>query len=88
LVAPRKVDKAAEEIEKLIASDPKNIKHYSLLVELYQVNNMPEKAYESIQRMQGVDAGSPYVMLALAEYYRSTNQKEKSFEQIKTCFRK
>jgi Tfp pilus assembly protein PilF len=32
------VDKAAEEIEKLIASDPKNIKHYSLLVELYQVN--------------------------------------------------
>lgn len=81
-----KVDKAAEEIEKLIASDPKNIKHYSLLVELYQVNNMPEKAYESIQRMQGVDAGSPYVMLALAEYYRSTNQKEKSFEQLKLAF--
>ncbi len=81
-----KVDKAAMEIEKLIQHNPKDIRSYSLLVELYQVNSMPEKAYETIQRMQQVDPTSPYVYLALAEYYRSTNQKEKSFEQLKLAF--
>ena len=81
-----KVDKAAQEIERLIAEEPQNIKNYSLLVELYQVNNMPEKAYETIQRMQQIDSKSPYVYLALAEYYRSSNQREKSFEQLRLAF--
>lgn len=81
-----KVDKAAAELEKLISKEPKEIKNYSLLVELYQVNEMPEKAFETINRMQQIDSSSPYVYLALAEYYRSTNQKEKSFEQLKLAF--
>jgi len=81
-----KVDKAAAEIERLIAKEPHEIKNYSLLVELYQVNEMPDKALETIQRMQKVDSTSPYVYLALAEYYRSTNDKEKSFEQLKLAF--
>ena len=81
-----KIDKAAAEVEKLIAKEPKEIKNYSLLVELYQVNEMPEKAFETITRMQQIDSASPYVYLALAEYYRSTNQKEKSFDQLKLAF--
>lgn len=81
-----KVDKAAMEVEKLINEDPSELRNYSLLVELYQVNNLPEKAYETIQRMQQINSQSPYVYLALAEYYRSTNQKEKSFEQLKLAF--
>jgi len=81
-----KVDKAAMEVEKLINKDPANLRSYSLLVELYQVNNMPEKAYETIQRMQQINSQSPYVYLALAEYYRSNNQKDKSFEQLKLAF--
>lgn len=81
-----KVDKAAAEIEKLIEKEPNEIKNYSLLVELYQVNLMPEKALETIKRMQAVDETSPYVYLAYAEYYRSNNQKEKSFEQLKLAF--
>lgn len=81
-----KLEKAAEEVEKLIAKDPNDLKHYSLLVELYQVNDLNEKALEVIGRMQKVNAESPYVFLALAEYYRSTNQREKSFEQLKLAF--
>jgi len=81
-----KVDKAAAEIEKLIAEDPQEIKNYSLLVELYQVNSMPDKAYETITRMQKIDSTSPYVYLALAEYYRNNDQKDKSFEQLKLAF--
>ena len=41
-----KVDKAAAEVEKLIASDPSNIRYYSMLVDLYQSNSMPEKVME------------------------------------------
>lgn len=81
-----KVDKAAAEIEKLIAKDPADLKSYSLLVELYQANDMPEKSLEVIERMKKFNDKSPYVYLALAEYYRSTNQKEKSFEQLKLAF--
>ncbi len=81
-----KIDKAAEELEKLISKNSSNLKHYSLLVELYQVNDMPEKAMETIGRMQKVNPESPYVYLALAEYYRSTNQKEKSFQQLQLAF--
>jgi tetratricopeptide (TPR) repeat protein len=81
-----KVDKAAMEIEKLVAKNPADLKSYSLLVELYQSNDMHEKSLEVIQRMQKYDDKSPYVYLALAEYYRSTNQKDKSFEQLKLAF--
>lgn len=81
-----KIDKAAAEVEKLIAKDPADLKSYSLLVELYQANDMHEKSFEVIQRMQKYNDKSPYVYLALAEYYRSTNQKEKSFEQLKLAF--
>jgi tetratricopeptide (TPR) repeat protein len=81
-----KVDKAAMELEKLIAEDPKEVRNYSLLVELYQVNNLPDKAFETIGRMQAVDNTSPYGYLALAEYYRSQNLKERSFENLKLAF--
>ena len=81
-----KIDKAALELEKLITEDPQELRNYSLLVELYQVNEMPDKAYSVIERMQQVDPDSPFVYLALAEHYRSTNQKEKSFEQLKKAF--
>jgi tetratricopeptide (TPR) repeat protein len=81
-----KIDKAALEVEKLIAKNPLDLKSYSLLVELYQVNDMPEKALETIERMQKVNPNSPYVYLALAEYYRSTNQKQKSFDQLRLAF--
>jgi len=81
-----KIDKAAAEVERLIAKNPSDLKSYSLLVELYQSNDMPEKSLEVIERMQKFNDKSPYVYLALAEYYSITNQKQKSFEQLKLAF--
>jgi tetratricopeptide (TPR) repeat protein len=80
------VEKAAAEIEKLIQQNPAELRYYSMLTDLYQVNEMPEKAMETINRMKAIDAESPQVYLALAEYYRKSNQKEKSFEQLKLAF--
>lgn len=80
------VDKAAGEIEKLIRQNPQELRYYSMLTDLYQVNMMPDKAMETIKRMQAIDPTSPQVYLALAEHYRQAGQKEKSFEQLKLAF--
>lgn len=82
-----KVNEAAAELEKLIASNPADVSNYNLLVELYQVNNMPEKAMEVIRRMQKADPDNPYVALALAEQYRNQGDKEASFNELKNAFR-
>ncbi len=81
-----KIDKAAAEVERLIASDPGNIRHYTLLVELYQANSMPEKVLQTAERMREIDSDNPYMFLAYAGYYRSTNQFNKSFENLKQAF--
>ena len=82
-----KVNDAAAELEKLIKSEPNNLEYYSILVELYQVNNFPDKASETIKRMQAIDPENPNVALSLAEFYRSKGQKEESFEQLKKAFK-
>ena len=66
-----KVTEAANELEKLIKSEPENLDNYSLLVELWQVNNQPDKAKETIQRMQQIDPDNPSIALALAKQFRS-----------------
>ncbi len=81
-----KVNEAAAELEKLIQSEPENLDNYSLLVELWQVNNQPEKAKETIRRMQAIDPDNPSIALALAEQYRSEGKKAESFEQLKKAF--
>jgi len=81
-----KVNEAAAELEKLIKSEPENLDNYSLLVELWQVNNQPEKAKETIRRMEQIDPDNPSIALALAEQFRSEGKKLESFEQLKKAF--
>lgn len=47
---------------------------YSLLYDLYSVNNMPEKALEVIDRMKKVNPNEPRIYLSLADYYRSKGE--------------
>lgn len=81
-----KVDLAAAELEKLISAEPKNLDYYSLLVEMWQVNNQPEKSMQVIRRMQAVDPESPNVFLALAEQFRIEGKRSESFAQLKKAF--
>ncbi len=81
-----KVDKAAEEVEKLIKSDTTEMESYAMLLELYSANGLNDKALETINRMRAIDPENPRVTLALAEYYRSTGDKKQSYEQLKKAF--
>lgn len=81
-----KTEEAAQELEKLIRSEPNNLEYHSMLVELWQVNERPQKAMEVIRRMQAIDPESPNVYLCLAEQYRMEGRREESYQNLKKAF--
>lgn len=81
-----KLDKAVNEIQRLIDKYPKEIKYYNLKADIYLANKLPEKAFEIYQNILKIDASDPNVHLSLAEYYRVKGDNEKSFEELKSAF--
>ena len=81
-----KVDAAAAELEKYLAKYPADMEIFSMLYELYQVNNLNDKALEVIERMRKVNPNEPRIFLNLADYYRSKGDKQKSYENLKAAF--
>jgi tetratricopeptide (TPR) repeat protein len=82
-----KIDKAADELLKLIAAYPKEVSYYGMLAELYQANGMNDKALAMYTRILEIDPENPIVHLSLADYYRSIGDKEKSFSELRLVFK-
>jgi tetratricopeptide (TPR) repeat protein len=80
------IDKAAGELLKLIEKYPDESQFYGMLAELYQANDMHEKAIELYNKIEQIDPGNPFVHLSLAEHYRSKGEKTKSFSHLKQAF--
>ncbi len=80
------LDKAANEIRKLIQSNPRETKYYGYLADLYSANGQSQKAYEELKKILELDPENPYAHLALADYYRSVKNKEQSYLEIKKAF--
>lgn len=80
------IDKAAEEIQKLIRAFPEETKYQGYLADMYLANNMPEKAFEIYQSILKIDPNDPFSHLALYEYYRNKGESEKSIEELKLVF--
>lgn len=80
------VDKAVEEIQKLIDAFPDVPKYYRLLAELYEADNKPKKALEVYSKLKEIDPGNPAVHLSLAKHYYQQGQSEKSFNEMKKAF--
>ena len=81
-----KNDKAIAEIQKLIASNPKDTKAYTLLGDLYEKIGNKEKALETYNKILEIDPNDPYVHLSLANYYRDNGDNEKSQQELKLAF--
>jgi len=81
-----KVDLAAKQLENMITSNPSEIKYYLFLSELYNANNMPEKALKVLQTAEKVDANNGLVHLALADIYRDKKDYEASYNQLTQAF--
>jgi len=82
----KKPEKAIEEIEKLIAHYPKEIRYYGVLAEMYLNNGMDDKALETYRKIEELDPDDPYIHVSLADYYKKNREFDKAFEELKTGF--
>ncbi|MCB0379695.1 MAG: tetratricopeptide repeat protein [Flavobacteriales bacterium] len=80
------IDKAGEEIQKLIKAFPEETKYQGYLADMYLANNMPDKAFEIYQRILEKDPTDAFSHLALYEYYRNKGEKDKALSELKLVF--
>jgi len=85
-VEQKKIDKAIDEIQKLINAFPSEPDYYNYLAYLYLSNNMADKAFEVYQKIISLDPNNANVHLSLADYYRMKGENEKSFDELKHAF--
>lgn len=81
-----KTGQAAEDLQKLIETNPNQVKYYLLLSDLYTSNGMDDKAVPVLEKASKLDPNNGLVHLALAEIYRQKNKKEESFSQLEAAF--
>jgi tetratricopeptide (TPR) repeat protein len=81
-----KITEAAAELEDMIKANPAQMRYYLLLSELYNSNNMGDKALAILQKAEKIDPLNDQVHLALADVYRDKKDYTASFNQLKLAF--
>lgn len=80
-------ESAIKEIKKLIEKNPKEVKYYGILAELYENIDEQELALDMYSKILELEPDNGTVRLALYEYYRYHGNKEKSKEQLYLAFK-
>jgi tetratricopeptide (TPR) repeat protein len=81
-----KVDLAAQQLQEMINTNPSQIKYYLFLSELYNANNLSDKALKVLQTAEKINNNSGLVHLALADIYRDKKDYQASFNELKLAF--
>jgi len=81
-----KINKATAEIKKLIDAHPNKPQYYKKLGDLYQANDMNEKALNAYEQLLKLDPHNPYGQLALAKYYQKKDDQENYLTYLKLAF--
>ncbi len=81
-----KVTEAANELEEMIKANPGQQRYYLLLSELYNSNNMADKALAVLLKAEKLNPNNDQVHLALADIYRDKKDYQASFDQLKLAF--
>lgn len=81
-----KVDLAAQQLQEMINTNPSQIKYYLFLSELYNANNLSDKALKVLQTAEKINSNSGLVHLALADIYRDKKDYQASFNELKLAF--
>lgn len=81
-----KIDQAATEIQQMIAANPGQVRYCLLLAELYNSNNLDDKALKVLKDAEKVDPKNPQLHLAFADIYREQKKYEECFDQIELAF--
>ena len=78
-----KFSKAVEEIERLSAQSPNDIRYYAMLAELHMKKKMYDKAFYYYNKILQKEPNDKFIHISLASYYREIGQKEKSYQELK-----
>ncbi|HIA36834.1 MAG TPA: tetratricopeptide repeat protein [Flavobacteriales bacterium] len=81
-----KVDKAIDEMNKLIASAPKEPRYYGMLAELYQANGFDDKAMATYKKLLQLSPDDAYAHLSLANFYRRQGKEDLYIKEMKIVF--
>ncbi len=81
-----KVNEAAGELEEMIKATPDQMKYYLLLAELYNSNNLNDKAQSVLLRAEKINPNNELVHLALADIYSDKKDYKTSYDQLKKAF--
>ena len=82
----KKWNEAEAELKKLIKTDPKEVRYFSYLAELYQEQGRFQKAMDTYLEVLKTDSANPYIHLALADFYRQQKKDDQFFKELKLAF--
>ena len=77
------LDKAVEEMEKLIKTYPKNMDYQGTLAQIYMVNGLEKEALKVYDKMLKTAPDDPRPNLDLAQYYKEQRDFKKSIFHLK-----
>jgi tetratricopeptide (TPR) repeat protein len=81
-----KIDLAAADLQGMITENPKQIRYYLLLGELYNSNGFADKALKVLLTAEKTDPNYGQLHLALADIYRDKKNYEASFNELTLAF--
>jgi predicted Zn-dependent protease len=80
------IQKAVDEIKKLIRSTPENADLYGILAELYYRNNKKDEALKTYLKVLELDPLNPVIQLSLANLYQDMGKDSISYDYAKKAF--
>ena len=85
-LAQKQFDKAVIEAQRLINSNPQELKYYRMLADLYQQNDKQDKALEVFNKIFSIDPNDAEAHLMLADYYEKRADDKNAFLHVKKAF--
>ena len=74
--------KAINELAKLVAFSPENIRGLGLLAEYYQNINRPEESKHLLDKMMFIDSSNGLVRLSLFQFYYKNREINKAYQEL------
>jgi len=85
-LAKGKKEEAYNEIQKLISSNPQEIRYWGMLAESYIADDEFEKAKDIYKKMLEIEPNNGLVHLSLSDFYRINKDFDNSFNELKIAF--
>jgi tetratricopeptide (TPR) repeat protein len=81
------IDSAIAEMHKLIEINPREVRYYGILAEIYENTGNNEMALANYNQILEIDPENGYVHLSLYEFYKYRDQKDKANAELMLAFK-